>query len=122
MIRDPKFLEIELTDDEAPFPVPAPKPIDAARRLEAWASACTNGSVNVITVGDVSYSWDARPRRLQNGALQGRIYAQERGELARDIGGYKIDARGRVVHLPQVLRQVLPGGAEAIENGENHGC
>lgn len=123
MTRDPKFLEIELTDEEAPFSLwpPAPKPMDADRRLESWALACAGGATNVITVDGVSYNWDTRPRRLQNGSLQGRIYAQRRGELCRDIGGFKIDARGRVLQLSEVLRQMLPGGADA-QNGESHGC
>lgn len=117
MTRDPKFLEIELTDEEAPFSLwpPAPKPMTAERRLETWTEACTGGATNVITVEGVSYSWDAHPRRLQNGALQGRVYAQPRGELARDIGGFKIDAHGRVAQLPEVLRRALPGGLEASE-------
>jgi hypothetical protein len=81
----------------------------AGQRLEAWAHACSNGSSNVLTVAGVCYSWDAHPRKLQNGALQGRVYAQPRGESPRDIGGFKIDARGRVLQVPRELAGVLPG-------------
>ncbi len=81
----------------------------AAQRLEAWAAAGSSGAVNVITVDGVSYSWDAHPRKLQNGALQGRVYAQRRGETPRDIGGFKIDAHGRVINIPGELAGVLPG-------------
>jgi hypothetical protein len=72
----------------------------------------------VITVAGVTYSWDARPRRLQNGALQGRVYAQARGENARDVGGFKIDAHGHVIHLPAVLAGVLPGAEGATHDTE----
>jgi hypothetical protein len=121
--RDSRFLEVELTDEEAPFEwPPATRPITADRRLQLWAETCTNGSVNVITAAGVVYSWDAHPRRLQNGALQGRVYAQPAGEMPRDVGGFKIDARGRVINLPEVLRSMLPGGLEAIDNGENNAC
>jgi hypothetical protein len=92
----------------------------AEQRLDAWAiAACSEGAggSNVITVDAITYSWDARPRRLQNGALQGRVYAQARGETPRDIGGFKIDGRGRVVHLPRELAGVLPG-AEAPTSEE----
>ena len=88
----------------------------AGQRLEAWAAAGSSGATNVITVAGVSYSWDAHPRRLQNGSVQGRVYAQPRGQLARDIGGFKIDARGHVVHLPRELAGVLPGGENATTN------
>ena len=94
-------------------------PIDTAlRRLHSWALVAIGGSINMVKVAGVLYTWDAHPRRLQNGAVQGRIYAQRRGELPRDIGGFKIDARGRVVQLPAVLREVLPGGLEAAAGDE----
>jgi len=86
-----------------------PKPIDSAdRRLEAWAHACPSAS-NVIRVDDVSYSWDTKPRRQKNGAVIGRVYAQGRGEITRDIGAYKIDAGGAVLWIPAALRGILPG-------------
>lgn len=72
----------------------------------------------MITVDGVSYSWDARPRRLQNGALQGRVYAQPRGQLGGDIGGYKIAADGSVVKIPSAMRSVLPGAAAAASDDE----
>lgn len=84
-------------------------PIDtAARRLEAWNNSTASGG-NVVRVRDVSYSWDARPRRQKNGALIGRVYAQARGEGSRDVGSYKIDHDGVVVHVPAALRGMLPG-------------
>lgn len=88
----------------------------AGQRLEAWsveASSRSSGGQNVITVDGISYSWDMRPRRLQNGALQGRIYAQRPGAVASDIGGFKIDARGHVLQLPRELAGVLPGASSA---------
>lgn len=56
------------------------------------------------------------PRRLQNGALQGRVYAQRPGAMATDIGGFKIDARGRVLQIPRELAGVLPGAEGATHN------
>lgn len=100
------------------------QPIDTAlRRLHAWSLAALGapgalGCVNMIRVDDVLYTWDAHPRRLQNGALQGRVYAKRRGQLDQDIGGFKIDARGRVVQLPAPLREVLPVGLEAAAGAE----
>ena len=110
MKRDPRFIEVELTDEEAPFTCTAtPRPMDASERLRSWASVCSGGATNVLTLSGVCYSWDTSPRKLQNGSLQGRVYAQLSGELTRDIGGFKIDARGRVLELPEALRAVLPG-------------
>lgn len=86
-----------------------PKPIDSAdRRLEAWAQTCP-GASNMIRVDDVAYSWDTRPRRQKNGAVIGRVYAQARGEITRDIGAYKIAAGGAVLWIPAALRGILPG-------------
>lgn len=85
------------------------KPIDtAACRMHSWALAATSGA-NLVRIGDVSYIWDTRPRRQQNGALLGRIYAQRQGEAPRDIGGYKIEPDGHVSRCPAELAGVLPG-------------
>lgn len=109
-----------LEDDRRTFGI-GPKPIDtAARRLEAWAQACAAGATNVITVDGVSYSWDTHPRQLQNGALQGRVYAQPRGAISHDIGGYKIAAGGTVLKVPAALRSTLPGAA-AASSSEDQG-
>lgn len=91
------------------------KPIDSpTRRLHAWALIATAG-INMLRVDQLLYSWDTQPVKQKNGAVRGRVYAQARGESPRDVGGYKIDARGRVLELPAALRQVLPGGADAGE-------
>lgn len=90
------------------------QPIDTPlKRLHSWALVCAGGAINVVRLADASYSWDMRPRAQKNGAVLGRCYVQRRGQLPRDIGGYKIDAGGRVVQLPADLRAVLPGGLEA---------
>ena len=95
-----------------------PKMIDSAeRRLQAWAEACPSAA-NVYSVDDVSYSWDAHPRRLHNGALQGRVYAQPRGGIPRDIGGYKIAGDGTVLKIPAALRAVLPGATGAAASDD----
>ena len=105
--------EIENEPAEAVY-VRAPTPIDTpARRLQTWAEICKGGATNVVKVEGVSWSWTTQPRLQKNGAAMGRVYAQRRGELTRDVGGYKIDAGGRVLQLPAALRAVLPGGLEA---------
>lgn len=92
------------------------KPIDtAACRMHSWSLASTSGS-NILRVGEVIYSWDSRPRRQQNGALIGRVYAQRRGESPRDIGGYKIEPDGRVSRAPAELAGVLPGAENAAHD------
>lgn len=109
--------DCDLTLDQVSvdFGIRRDAPIDTAlKRLHSWALAAIAGSINVVRVDDVLYSWDPRPRRLKNGALQGRVYAQGRGELTRDLGGFKIDADGRVVHIPRELAGVLPGTENAI--------
>ncbi len=91
-------------------------PIDtAACRMHIWSLAATSGA-NVLRAGDVLYSWDSRPRRQQNGALIGRVYAQRRGESPRDIGGYKIEPDGRVSRCPAELAGVLPGAENATHD------
>ncbi|HEX5077696.1 MAG TPA: hypothetical protein VFV80_01015 [Geminicoccaceae bacterium] len=92
------------------------KPIDTAlRRLHSWALVAIGGSVNVVRVDGVTYIWEAQPRALKNGALQGRVYAQAAGESPRDVGGFKIDAGGRVLQIPAPLAGVLPGAEHATE-------
>lgn len=82
-----------------------------ADRLAAWSLVgwCTNA----VKVNGTHWSWDTQPRLQKNGAAIGRVYRQPRGELARDVGAYKIGADGRVLALPLALREVLPGGLEA---------
>lgn len=95
------------------------KPIDTAlRRLHTWALVSIAGAINLVKVDGVIYSWDARPRRLKNGALEGRVYAQRRGEAPRDIGGFKIGADGHVLKIPPELAAVLPGCANATTEEE----
>jgi hypothetical protein len=95
------------------------KPIDTPiRRLHTWALVAIGGSINMVRVGEVIYSWDTKPRLQKNGAVIGRVHAQRRGEGTRDIGSYKIDAAGQVVHLPEALRAILPGGATASTANE----
>jgi hypothetical protein len=104
-------------------------PIDTAeKRLQAWAGVCVGGSINLARAGDALYTWDAHPRRLKNGALEGRVYAQRRGEVFRDAGGFKIAGDGTVAKVPAALRAVLPGALEASAedqpepmNGDEHG-
>lgn len=115
----PLLDSVELTDEEAPFELEPAHGIDTPeRRLEAWALCCKYGATNVLTVEGVSYSWDARPRRLKNGAVEGRVYAQRGGEHQRDIGGYKIAADGAVVRIPAPLRGALPGANQAEESDD----
>lgn len=92
------------------------KPIDtAARRMHSWSLASTAGA-NILRVGEVTYSWDSRPRRQLNGALVGRVYVQRPGERPRDIGGYKIEPDGRVTRCPAELAGVLPGAENAAHD------
>ena len=93
-----------------------------ARRLQAWADVCTGGAMNVLELDGVRWSWTRDPRLQRNGAALGRVYAIRRGENARGMGGYKIDADGRVLKLPAALRAALPGGmdAEASTDAETH--
>lgn len=105
-------------EDATPAAAAIAPPIDTAeKRLQAWAAVCAS-AINVLTVGDVCYTWDAHPRRLKNGALEGRVYAQHRGEAPRDIGGYKIGADGAVLKLPAALTGVLPGELATDEQWE----
>lgn len=89
----------------------------AARTFEAWklfsAGHGIAGGSNCFTHAGASYSFDAHPRELGNGAIQGRIYRQAHGENAVDIGWFKIDAHGDVVAIPDELRDVLPMRAPA---------
>lgn len=122
MTRQPQLDAIEIsdgltvTDMKRIFGTEAP-PIDSAdRRLEAWARV--GPATNLVSVDDVLYSWDTRPRRQKNHAPVGRVYAQPRGGIPRDAGAYKIDADGTVLQIPEALRGILPGteGAEASTN------
>lgn len=100
-----------------------PKPIDSAdRRLQAWSDAAAIGS-NMARVDGVLYSWDTKPRRQKNGAVIGRVYAQNPGGITHDVGAYKIAAGGEVLQVPAALRAVLPGaeGAEASADADQAG-
>lgn len=105
-------------EDAVPAAAPATTIDTAEKRLQSWAYTCKNGSTNVLSVDGVVYSWDAHPRLLKNGALEGRVYAQHRGEAPRDIGGYKIGADGAVLKLPAALTGVLPGELATDEQWE----
>lgn len=110
--------ELTLEQHKAAFGL-EDKPIDTAlRRLHSWALVAIGGSVNLVRVDDVTYWWEAHPRALKNGALQGRVFAQRAGEAPRDIGGFKIDAGGRVLQVPAPLAHVLPGAEHAAEEPE----
>jgi len=89
--------------------------VKAIATLNAWKDfARANnraGGDNVFVHNGAAYSFDARPRKLENGALQGHIYRQFMGQPPADIGGFKINADGDVVSLPQELHHVLPMGA-----------
>ena len=118
----PHIDSCELEDDGPAAPVHAAPVIDTpAKRLEAWAMVCAGGATNVLRVDGVSYSWDTRPRVQKNGAAIGRVYAQRRGELPRDVGMYKLGARGDVLAIPAALAGVLPGaeGAAPASAGED---
>lgn len=96
------------------------KMTNAAAILEAWKTFARansrSGADNVFAANGHSYSFDARPRALANGALQGRFYRQDRGETVHDIGGFKIDASGAVAAIPDELLGVLPvAAAEAAD-------
>jgi len=116
-------------EDDAPAAAAIAAPIDTAqKRLQAWASVCVGGSVNLVRAGEALYTWDPNPRRLKNGALEGRVYAQRRGEVFRDAGGFKIAGDGAVAKVPAALRSILPGAADAAAedqpepmNGDAHG-
>lgn len=87
----------------------------ATDTLNAWKAYAqehsTAGADNVFTHDGVSYSFDAKPRKLANGALQGRCYAQRRGQAPVDIGGFKIAADGSVVSLPLPRLSTMPSAA-----------
>lgn len=89
-------------------------------RLESWAMVGSSGCTNGLQLDGVFYSWDAHPRQLANGAVQGRVYAKRRGALGRDIGGFKIGADGTVLKIPRELAGVLPG-AERAETDNSQG-
>lgn len=89
----------------------------ALATLEAWklhSMSIGAGGSNCFRHNGVSYAFDAHPRALANGALQGRIYRQERGAHPQDLGGFKIDDHGDVVALPEELRGVLPERAPEV--------
>jgi hypothetical protein len=89
--------------------------MSAAGTLAAWKDAArsSTGGDNLLRIDGVSYSFDAHPRALGNGALMGRTYRQRRGELSQDIGGFKIEPDGRVSAIPAELRDALPLAAPA---------
>lgn len=94
------------------------KPIDTVlARLHSWALAATSGT-NMIRAGEVLYSWDTKPRLQKNGAAIGRVYAQRRGENTRDLGMYKIGARGEVLAIPAEVSHLLPGAAGAGDQAD----
>lgn len=86
--------------------------MNAAATLKAWKnfarSNSRGGGDNVFRVGSTLYSFDAQPRELQNGALQGRFWAQAAGESPRDLGAYKISGDGSIAFVPDELVDVLP--------------
>lgn len=75
----------------------------ALATLRSWELSCGFGASNVLRIGDVTYSWDTKPREQKNGSLVGRVYAQARGELPKDVGSYKILADGSVSEMPAPL-------------------
>lgn len=87
--------------------------VDAIRaRMDSWANG---GAENTRRVGSLLYSWTTNPRVQQNGAVIGRLYAQRRGELDRDIGSFKIDRDGNVLAFPGAARADFPGVEGAKE-------
>lgn len=85
--------------------------MNSAAIFAAWqdyARGHSLGCSNGFRHNGLFYSFDAHPRQLHNGALQGRIFRQARGESPQDIGGFKIGADGSIVALPEELRGVLP--------------
>lgn len=81
--------------------------MNAAATLKHWESLCEGGATNVLRIGTTSYSWDAHPREQKNGALLGRVWAQETGRNPTDIGGYKIERDGSISSIPEPLAAVL---------------
>lgn len=86
--------------------------MNAATTLAAWKDYSIghsrSGCDNTFPHNGVLYSFDANPRALQNGALQGRVYRQDPGQPPHDIGGFKINGDGTVAALPDELHGVLP--------------
>lgn len=92
--------------------------MNAHDTLNAWKdfsrSHSKGGADNLFRHNGSLYGFDAHPRPLQNGALQGRVYRQDPGQLMQDIGGFKINADGSIAALPQELHGVLPDGTPTI--------
>lgn len=81
--------------------------MSALTTLRSWELFCAFGASNVLKIGDTTYTWDTRPREQKNGSLVGRVYAQVRGELPKDVGSYKILADGSVSEMPAPLAEKL---------------
>lgn len=82
----------------------------AAATFAHWTRACLSsghgGGDNLLRIGGERYVIGP-PTTLGNGAITGRLYKFGPGGLA-DVGGYKIDADGNVVHLAlPVVRERL---------------
>ncbi len=97
--------------------------MNAAATFNAWKDYARahskSGAENVFTLDGAAFFFDPAPRELHNGALQGRIYRQGRGQNPVDIGGYKIGADGRVLSLPDELKDHLPASAPAVAEGRS---
>lgn len=104
MQRTNLLLSDDIADADAPFHGPVFPRDPIADRLRSWTNATGE---NTRVAGDVHFAWDARPRKLANGAVQGRVYMQRRGHVPYDIGGFKLDAQGNVVSLPAEFAAVL---------------
>ncbi len=88
--------------------------MDASTTWAAWLFTCAScgGASNGIRGNDGTWYYiDTAPRRLQNGAIVGRVHVQRRGETMADIGGFKIAPDGQVVQVPQEVATLLPACA-----------
>jgi hypothetical protein len=94
--------------------------MNAAATFAAWKEFARShnraGGDNIFWHNGSLYCFDANPRPLLNGSLQGRICRQDRSQAAQDIGGFKINGDGSIASLPQELHGVLPTGAPTINS------
>lgn len=101
--------------------------MNAAATFNAWIDLCHStphgtGADNMFRLDGALYTFDAHPRRLANGAIQGRIYRHDRGEAPRDIGGFKIAADGTLAAAPEEVRSALGPASDQQPSQEAAQC
>lgn len=88
--------------------------------FNTWLACCGipgAGGDNLVRVDGVTYAIEATPKELKSGALRGRVHEQHAGGF-RDLGGFHINAEGRVLLCPVQLQAVLPGAEDASDECE----